>query len=983
MKTIDPAQWQKIETLYYAAIERPAIERAAFIRRESRGDAALQKEVESLISSHELSGDFLQDDVFDLGLRVLTRPTHALKSGQTFGHYTIINLIGSGGMGEVYLAEDTTLHRRVAIKLLPENLAEQPEFKRRMFREARAAAAISHPNIAHVYEVGAADGHSYIAMEYVKGISLRKRLRAEKPLTETESLKIAVQIASALEAAHAAGIIHRDVKPENVMLGAADFVKMLDFGLAKLVENTAATDKSDFTSRGIILGTTRYMSPEQARGQAVDVRTDIWSLGVVLYEMLAGTPPFDGETKSDIIAEIIKSEPRPISINPQTAPRLQDILRRALSKNPAERYSAAGEMQRQMEDVLKGERFGNETSNSPENSENETTPADALDSPIRRKILKWLLFGVVSVACIALAVFAINSFKKKGARLESVTKNLQSPRPERLTNTGQALCAATSPDGGSVAYVVDEAGQQSIWLKQLNTGATRQIVSPSAANDFEGACLAFSPDGRQIYYGVYENESLDGILYRIAIDGNETARRLRTGIDSPVSFSPDGSQMVFLVVKQDHESLIVADADGGNARPIVTRSRPQFLSHDGYPSWSPGGKTIAFAAGTNAGRREMNVVLFDTTTGEEKKLTVQPWSDIRQLAWLPDGSGLAMTATNEGETGRQIYRITFPQGEISQITRDLHEYTGVSFARNLPKLSTVIVEDTAQIWVADKTGDSFGDKNQLRKVSSGQHDGLGITWTPDGQIVYGSNAGGGFDLWKAASNGSDRRQLTNDIAFDIHPDVSFDNRFVVFQSLRGGVNNLWRINIDGGNPVRITNGTGEFNPQISPDNQWIVFHRLSAGDSISVWKVPLEGGAPVQLSNKPTTRAAVSPDSRFVASTYRETSEVPFSIAIYSLEGLMPPVQIVKPIGGARMFVPLRWSPDGKGVVYVVGKNGVDNLWHHPLNGGGASQITHFTSEKIYSFDVSTDGKRLAVARGHRRSHAVLINLEDFEAQQK
>ncbi len=972
MKTIHHEQWQKIETLYYEALERAPTERPAFLKRECGDNATLRKEVESLISSHELSDEFLEGSGFELGLRILARPQSALEAGQKFGHYTIISLVGLGGMGEVYLAQDTTLRRRVAIKLLPKNLAGQLEFKKRLLKEARAIAAISHPNVAHIYEVADVEGQPYLAMEYVEGETLRARLLEWDKLSAAESLEIAASVAAALEAAHEAGVVHRDIKPENIMVRSDGTIKVLDFGLVKFAENvTRSLDETQATTEhGIILGTVRYMSPEQVRGaQGVDARTDIWSLGVVLYEMLAGRPSFEGDNRSDVIAEILKSEPHGFdNANSLFSPELKAILQKALQKNAADRYQTAAEMSADLKKTLKN------------------LPVSESEVPVRIKSserrnffqtnrLKLILFCAPFI--LFAAIDGLLWHQRQNSVVPSPINDSQKLKLTRLTNNGRATCSAISADGKRIAFSLEENGAQSIRLRDLATGAEKELIPPLADNDFEGACFSFSPDGRWLYYGVYEKESLEGKLYRVSLDGG-APEFLLTGIDSPVSFSPDDSQMVFLVVKQDHEKLIVADAGGKNARSIVTRSRPQFLSHDGYPAWSPDGKTIAFAAGTNAGRREMNVVLFDTTSGAEKKLTVEAWTDIRQLAWLPDKSGLVMTATNEGETGHQIYRIAFLRGEISQLTQGLHEYTGVSFARNTPTLTTIAVEDTAQIWVADKTENGFGGEGQIRQISFGQNDGYGMAWTADEHIVYGSNAGGNSDLWIINSDGGNRRQLTNDATFDIQPDVSFDNRFIVFQSKRAGVKNLWRINTDGGNPMQITNGTGEFNPQISSDNRWVVFHRLSAGDPISVWKVPLEGGAPVQLSNKPTTRADVSPDSRLVASTYRETSDSPFSIGVYPLDGFMQPAQVLKPIAGARLFIPLRWSPDGKAVVYVVGKNGFDNLWYHPLDNKPPQQITSFTSEKIYSFDFSPDGKRLAIARGRRNSYAILINLKSI-----
>ncbi|MDQ3755584.1 MAG: hypothetical protein M3371_12740, partial [Acidobacteriota bacterium] len=369
--------------------------------------------------------------------------------------------------------------------------------------------------------------------------------------------------------------------------------------------------------------------------------------------------------------------------------------------------------------------------------------------------------------------------------------------------------------------------------------------------------------------------------------------------------------------------------------------------------------------------------LFDLTSGRERELVPQTWADIKQLSWLPEGGALVMTARrDDGETGDRLYRISYPQGVITPLTNDVNSYAGVSLTRSAAAttaLASLVVAPNAQIWVVDQD-EATPAATQARQISFGENDGQGVAWTPDGRLVYSSNTGGGFDLWSMnADGGSDRRQLTTAPAFDTDPDVSPDNRFVVFSAKHAGVYNLWRINLDGSNLTQLTNGTGEFYPQCSPDNQWVVFHRLSAGDAISVWKVSLDGGAPVQLLNKPSTRAAVAPDSNLVASTYRETGDGPFRIGVYPLSGAEGHVQTLEPLAGARLFVPLRWSPDGRAVVYVVRKDGVDNLWNHTIENNSSQQLTNFASEHIYSFDFAPDGKRLALARGNQISYVVLF----------
>lgn len=445
------------------------------------------------------------------------------------------------------------------------------------------------------------------------------------------------------------------------------------------------------------------------------------------------------------------------------------------------------------------------------------------------------------------------------------------------------------------------------------------------------------------------------------------------GIDSPVSFSPDSSEMVFLLVRQDSESITVANQDGGSARTIIKRNRPNLLSHDGTPSWSPDGRFIAFAAGTHLPKRELDVFLYDLASGSETKLTRKSWFNIKQTGWLLDGSGIVMTAANEGETNEQIYQVAYPTGETKRLTNDLYDYSGISIGRKEKQLVTIAAEESAQIYTLDLT-DGIGAMNSARQISTVAHDWQGVAWTQDDRIVFGSTSATGYlDIWIMNADGGNRRHLLNDQAADTDPAVSGDNRYIVFVSRRAGTHNLWRINTDGSNLIQLTNGTGEFSPQISPDNRWVVYHRLSPGDPISVWKVPIEGGAPQQLSNKPTSRPDVSPDNLLVSSTYREETDSPLLIGVYPLEGIGK-VKVLKPMPEARLFVPMHWSPDGKSIVYVVSKDGADNLWSQKLAASiKPKQLTNFTTDKVYGFDFSFDGKQLAISRGRTNSYIVSI----------
>src|SRR5258707_8523189 len=334
-----PERWQQVKNLFHSALERESNHRALFLDEACAGDVLLRREVESLISSHERTGSFIDSPGYEVGAELLTEDHAELAVGKRIAHYETLALLGSGGMGEVYLAKDTRLGRKIALKLLPTQFTTDKDRLRRFEQEAHSASTLSHPNVCVIHEVGETeDDRHYIAMEYVDGVTLRQHM-TETGLKLSEVLDVAVQVASGLAAAHEVGVMHRDIKPENIMLRRDGYVKVLDFGLAKLTEQpttdvTAAAQARVTTDTGVVMGTSSYMSPEQARGLAVDARTEIWSLGVVIYEMVTGEAPFKGETTSDVIVSILDREPQPLEhCGPAVPAKLQEIVSKVLSKS--------------------------------------------------------------------------------------------------------------------------------------------------------------------------------------------------------------------------------------------------------------------------------------------------------------------------------------------------------------------------------------------------------------------------------------------------------------------------------------------------------------------------------------------------------------------------------------------------------------------------------------------------------------------------
>jgi len=424
-------RWQQVERVYESALAKDASERASFLEDACAGDDALRQEVESLLAYQERSEDFIESPALDVAAKLIAmQKSTTAVSGQMINHYKIVAAIGAGGMGEVYLAEDTRLERRVALKFLPAHLTEDERYLRRFEQEARAVAALSHPNVCMIHEViETGDGRHCIVMEYVDGMTLSDSLK-EKPLTVREALDIAIQVSSALSAAHLAGIVHRDIKLENIMLRRDGYVKILDFGLAKLtdknwsgVDNEAATRMLN-TSPGVVMGTVYYMSPEQARGLPVDERTDIWSLGVVLYEMICGSHPFTGATPTDVIISIAEREPEPLTkCVPEAPMQLEEIVQKALAKKREDRYQTADDLQRDLRSLSRELEFQSELG-EVKRSTGRFPALETNRDQIRVDHFKWtrsrmLILAAIVAGLIITTLIAVRSYRNGSTQAPS------------------------------------------------------------------------------------------------------------------------------------------------------------------------------------------------------------------------------------------------------------------------------------------------------------------------------------------------------------------------------------------------------------------------------------------------------------------------------------------------------------------------------------------------------------------------------------
>src|SRR3989442_772483 len=740
--------WQRVTELFEQALERAPDKRLEFLKSACAGDDVLLREVESLLAQHDADTGFLESPAVAAVADEIGVKGEQPRIGKQLGQYRIEALLGRGGMGEVYVAQDK-LGRKVALNLLTQRFAGDKSGIPRFQQEARTLLALNHPHIVTIHDIDQIEGVYYIASELVEGETLRQRLDdGDMPLQDV--LEIAIQATMALTAAHEKGIVHRDIKPENIMIRRDGFVKVLDFGIAKLTENYATTEseaptiKQVQTAKGMVIGTAPYMSPEQARGLKVDARTDIWSLGVVIYEAVAGRKPFSGDTTPDVINSVIEKTPPPLTRYASDVPEaLEWIVSRALRKEKEARYQTANELLTDLRELRTKVQLAKATaSETPDRATSGThaTAASLTGAPpstssaeyVVNEIKRHKTVASVVVALLALVLAGVGyGIYKWTAKQSKPAPAFQSAKFKRLTTSGKASDAAISPDGKWVAHVKSDAGQRSLWLRQEATTSDTQIVPPSWQNYYG---ITFSKDGDYIYYVFGEpNNPATRALYQVPALGG-ASRKVIGQVESPVSLSPDGMRLAFVRGSPTQTALVVANADGTGERQVAVRKLTNGYSTGG-PSWSPDGKLLASTVTVGPPNEAVagNIVVeVQVESGAERPITSQKWPPAGgSVAWLSDGSGLVVIAIDPGTVSRQLWHISYPGGEVRKITNDLNNYNRLSLTADSSALVTVQTEGEMNLWVAPQ-----GDAGRARQISSGRSDGqAGLSGVPAGKKI--------------------------------------------------------------------------------------------------------------------------------------------------------------------------------------------------------------------------------------------------------
>lgn len=858
--------------------------------------------------------------------------------GVIVAHYRILRKIGAGGMGEVFLALDTKLNRQVALKFLPVHRAGDSETRTRFTREAQAVAKLNHSNIVTIHEVSEFDGRPFIAMEYVTGHALNHYCRDEK-LSLSDIMALAIQVADGLAKAHQMGIIHRDIKPSNLVMDADHRAKILDFGLA------AVQGADRLTKSGSTLGTIMYMSPEQAQGKELDPRSDLFSLGVVLYELITGQVPFKRESDAATLQAILSDVPEPLArYRAQVPDELQRIVSKLMERDPGLRYQTASDVVADLRKL------------SGTHAPLRVHPVGA-----KRRQPLWIFLAILGVLVVAGALFL--RYRVRPDMATAPIAMIITP----ITSEGNVTTAAISPDGSYMAYATSDSSRQKLWVHHLSSGGTVQLLDTTNAMPVD---LRFSPDGNFVYFRFLRMADL-GDLYRISVLGGRP-HLVIPDVWGRVTFSPQDGRMAFWRVKipQITPGIVTANVDGSDDREWAADVAGEETMYSNVPAWSPDGKFIALSKAAITPSQQVVLSILEFATGKEVSRISGNWASTLSLDWIPAGGLIVAGLQHSNPFGAQVWRVSYPEGTLRRITNDLNSYNDVSLTADGKRLSVVQTDTRAGVWLVP-----IHDVDHPKQILSGKYDGQGgLSWADSNSLVFFTRTANVYSLSRYFIDHKTQETIIKGEPIVYYPSVSRGGQMMVFYDAGEQYSRISLCDLDGLHRKSLTQ-PGEFRwPSISYDGTWAVYCEFIQGNP-QIVKTQIQGGSSLLLDSTAASQfmPRISPDGHWVAYYLLDMQSKGIRIAISPSAGGSPVHLFEVPPSVDAGFTSLVWSVDGESIYYQDLKNGVSNIWSQPVRGGVPSQITHFTDLYICDFDVSPDGKTLAVSRMKSTSDAVLI----------
>ncbi len=1029
-----PERLKKIEEIYHEVLEVSPKERHLFLQKSCGNDIELRREVESLLSFEKTFDSLIDSSPKSLVVEMFAKEADII--GSEINQYKILSLLGKGGMGTVYLAQDKSLERKVAIKLLSSEFAFDSIRRNRFFQEAKSASALNHPNILTVHEIGELSGIHYIVTEFIEGKTLNHYLN-EKQLTFQNVLEIATQIASALSAAHEAGIIHRDIKPDNVMVRNDGIVKVLDFGIAKLTDSInlnkpdteAKTRAKTMTLPGTIIGTPQYMSPEQARGQKVDLRTDIFSFGVLLYEMLTGFLPFSGATNMDIIGSVLKDDPKPLSEHqPEISNNLEIIVNKALCKDREQRYQS-------IKDILADLNIVKQTLETDPKLVNQTVSIKGITTlktvgivtERRFSLIHALIFLLVAVGFIGVIWWLLPV--KSGETLADLP--LKATEVVSWTSkSGEIYSEGTfSPDGKMVAFSSTKAGSKHIWIKQTTSGEAIQTTK----DEFENENSIWSPNGEEIAF--YSWRGAESGFWRMPLLGGTPKLIAKTqDRNSRLRFWSPTNQVYY----ESNGDLFCVDIISGQTKKFTN-----FTSANDKPSFinlSPDEKLLAFVKNEN----ETYSIQVSDTLNQIPKEIIQLKSQIKNIVWLPDGKRLFYSALFN-ETF-QIFVIDVSTKLTKQLTFAETDSLVLSVSNDGSKILFGSSKEESDIWgvnlidnkefilASDMTSELWAEPSPdgktiayqaIKNLSQGNKLFAGSImtksfnsseqqkelvkigglpkWSPDGKyIAFIKVVDEKYQIEVVGILDGVLKQITNDgitaISTSILPynltqisnlNWSSDSKKIVYVSSAGNISNIWSSTLDGSIPTKITENTDSnlvlFSPIWSADGQRVAYSTKTNNSGTPSFSVEINnietktndtiyrGNTFIRLIgwNEITNEVIIISTPDFNTGTTQDVTM--FGVGVNS--GKIRKIAIIN----NPSIYNIHLSSDKNSIAFVSNRDGKDNIWTLKLTDGIAKKVTNNVDSRLYFSSLAWSPNNSSIFFGKQLRYSLLSMLTNFK----